>query len=470
MQIGIFYDLWQSKRNKRNRMKGKSLWTLIVLTITLGFIACDDNLNSIGFDIQPPSDSISVANDTVDINARTISMRDSVYARTINGTLGMYEDPIFGTIKSDYLCQFYFPDSANIHTNKVEVDSVRFLVDYLSFTGDSLAPLGLSVYRVTKPLTDYFYTNVDPKEYCNMEETLAQEAFTVSGSQIISTSGSLKQRRISAKLDNSLGVDFFKAYSSGKIENSGTFNKYFPGTYVTTNFGSGCLLGDVLTYIRIHYKYTDIKGNHNGTQDTIRSTTFTLAVTTEVIQLNHIKNGNPTSLFTEGTGETYLKTPAGVYTELEFPVKEISNNMTKKNLNNVLSAQLTLKGYTEKETDEAFDLSRPTSILLIDKDSIHNFFTKRQQPDNITSYCISRNTSYNTYDFTNLSSLVNHYKDKNIDIAKFAVIPVGVETNSTTGAITKVYNYMQPSSAILRSNKKDSSSKNMQMTLVYSRF
>lgn len=451
-------------------MKGKSLWTLIVLTITLGFIACDDNLNSIGFGIQPPSDTISVANDTVDINARTISMRDSVYARTINGTLGMYEDPIFGTIKSDYLCQFYFPDSASIYKNMTEIDSVRFLVDFLSYSGDSLAPMGLSVYRVTKPLKDYFYTNVDPAEYCNMEEVLAQEAFTVSGASIISTSGSLKQRRVSAELDKSFGSDLYNAFFSGKVNNSESFNKYFPGTYVTTNFGSGCLLEDVLTYIRIHYKYTDIKGNHDGTQDTIRSTVFTLAVTNEVIQLNHIKNGNPASLFEEGTGATYLKTPAGVYTELEFPIKEISENMAKKNLNNVLSAQLTLKGYTEKEIDSPFELSRPANILLIDKDSIHNFFTKRQQPNGITSYCISRETNYNTYNFTNISSLVNHYKEKGIDVAKFAVIPVGVERNNSTGAITKVYNYMQPSSAILRSNKKDASKKDMQMTLVYSRF
>lgn len=453
-------------------MKGKSLWTLIVLTITLGFIACDDDLNSIGFDIQPPSDSISVANDTLAINARTISMRDSIYARTINGTLGMYEDPIFGTIKSDYLCQFYFPDSANIRKDIIGIDSVRFIVDYLSFAGDSLAPMGLSVYGVNKPLVEDYYTNINPADYSNMEEVLAQEAFTVSGSKIVSTSGSIKERQVSAKLDNSFGENLFKAYYNGTIKNSETFNQYFPGAYVTTNFGSGCLLSDIQTLINVYYSYEDIRKNHDGTQDStvVVKTVFTLTVTNEVIQLNHIKNGNPASLFTEGTGATYLKTPAGVFTELDIPIKEISDNMATKSLNNVLSAQLTLKGYTEKETDSAFDLTRPSNILLIDKDSIHNFFRKRQQPDNITSFSVSRNTSYNTYEFTNLSTLINHYKDKNIDIAKFAVVPVTVERNTSTGAVTKVYNNMQPSTAILRSNKKDASVKDMQMTLVYSKF
>ncbi len=85
-------------------MKVKSIFAIVSCFIALAFASCDDDLNSIGGTIQPPADSISVLTDTLAIKARTIWMQDSVYARTINGVLGQYEDNLLGTIKSDYLC------------------------------------------------------------------------------------------------------------------------------------------------------------------------------------------------------------------------------------------------------------------------------------------------------------------------------------------------------------------------------
>lgn len=448
-------------------MKIKLLASLISFLLLLAFVGCNDEMNNIGANIQPPKDSIYVLADTISLKAKTIPV-DGVYARTINGVLGKYEDDIFGSIKSDYLCQFYYSDSTKFKNNVISIDSTKFAIDYALFSGDTLAPMGLSVYQVIKPLVDDFYTNVDPTPYIGSNPKLiTNSAYTINGSPIVApfTTG-YPQRTISSLINNDYGQKIYEAYKSGLIKDKDSFNKAFPGMYVTTTFGSGVLINIIYTSVDIYYKWNDIKGNHDHTQDTIRNTVLTLSVTPEVIQLNHVKNENPEELFQEGTGQTYLKTPAGVFTEIVFPIKQIVANMKldgKEFYNTVTSAQFSLKGYTEKEPSKPFSLERPEYLLLIDKDSVNTFFTNRKLPDGKTSVYTTRNTTYNTYNFFNISSIMNNYIAKNVDSVTFLAIPVEVisEKNVAVG----VYNYLKPSTSILRSDPS-----NMRMELIYSRF
>ena len=449
-------------------MKIKSLWALISFLVVLAFIGCDDDVNSIGANIQPPSDSIYVATDTIVLKARTIPV-DSVYARTISGVLGKYEDNLFGTIKSDYLCQFYYSDSTKFKDNVQSIDSVKFSIDFALFSGDSLAPMGLSVYEIVKNLPENFYTNVNPAPYIGANpKLLTSGAYTVNGAKKVAAyQTGYPQRVIQSDLGVQFGQRIFDYYKSSEPKNKDSFNKMFGGTYVTTTFGSGTLIDVIYTSIDIYYKWKDIKGNHDKTQDTIRNTMFTLSVTPEIIQLNHVQNENPQSLFTEGTGQTYMKTPAGVFSEVIFPIKEISEHMQTSTVDykTVTSAQFSLKGYTEKETSDPFSLQRPENVLLIDKDSVQKFFSKRQLPDGKSSIHATRNTTYNTYSFNNISSLINHYREKNVETATFLVIPVDVTRDASTRAIVGVYNYLKPSTSILRNDAS-----NMRMELIYSRF
>ena len=451
-------------------MKIKSLWTLISFLTILAFVGCDDDLNSVGSNIQPPSDSIYVTTDTIILKARTVPV-DSVYARTINGVLGKYQDDIFGTIKSDYLCQFYYSDSTKFKDNLQSIDSVKFGIDFALFSGDSLAPMGLSVYEVTKKLPDNFYTNVDPSPYIGSSpKLLTNSAYTVNGAKKVAKyQTGYPQRVIYSDLGIQFGQRILNYYNDPTIKkNKDTFNEMFKGAYVTTTFGSGTLINILYTSIEIYYSWKDIKGNHDNTQDTIRSTLFTLSATPEVIQLNHVQNENPQNLFTEGTGQTYMKTPAGVFTEIVIPIKEISEHMQAPTVDykTVTSAQFSLKGYTEKEPSKPFSLQRPGNVLLIDKDSVQTFFSRRQLPDGKSSIYTSRNTTYNTYDFSNISALVNHYREKNVDNATFLVIPVDVtKESSSSSTVVGVYNYLKPSTSILRSDAT-----NMRMELIYSRF
>lgn len=455
-------------------MKVKSVLIIISCLVALAFVSCDDSLNAVGGSIQPPADTISVTTDTLVVQARTISMQDSVYARTINGVLGQYEDNLFGTIKSDYLCQFFYPEKAKFQDNLLAIDSAQFIIGFNSYSGDTLAPMGLSVYEATKLIPQNFYTNTNPQMYIGDKPTLlASEAYTISGTKIVAVNSGVKLREIVADLGVDFGKRIYNGWKNNVFKDQETLNKFFKGTYVTTNFGSSSLIRVSYSSIAIHYKYNDVKGNHDKTKDTIRTSTFSLAVTDEVMQLNSIKNKNPKELFVEGTGATYLKTPAGVYTEVTLPIKQIKANMDAKKFKTINTALFNLKGYTERESTASYELGRPTYLLLINKDSIDSFFSSRQLSYGISNILSGRRTSNNVYSFSNISRLINTYMNMNLDKDPvFAVIPVDrryvVESDSQGNQSEKVVgitNYLQPSTSIIRSDPQ-----NMRLELVYSKF
>ncbi|MDU1904141.1 MAG: DUF4270 domain-containing protein [Dysgonomonas sp.] len=446
-------------------MKIKSLLVLFSFFTFLAFISCDDDLNEIGSSIQPPSDTISVVTDTIPITARTISMFDSVYARTTRAVLGKYEDDLFGSIKSDYLCQFYFPESSTLFKDQIKsIDSSFIHISYSGFSGDSLSPMGLTVYKVTSTLPEYFYTNIDPTKYADMNQVLANEAYTIAGNQ---------NSQVKAKFDMDLAKQIYEGWKDKTITDNASFQKFFPGIYVTTNLGSNNLLQTSNTRLSIYYTYS-----YKDTTGVTRDTTgvSVIANTEEVLQLNHLKNTNPEHLFQEGTGQAYLKTPAGVYTEIEIPVEKIVENMEKNKVSAINSVQFILKGYTEKEpsTTEYDLLQRPSRLLLIHKDSVDVFFKERKLPyPNSTSKLSylsnARSTSNNTYSFDNLSRLITECVKQDMKTASFVLIPVETEYiyNSSTSSydMVGVYHSMSPAFAILRND-----SDNLRFELIYSKF
>lgn len=446
-------------------MKIKSqLVTLLALCSVL-FAACDDDVDTTGSSVLPGGNDMGISLDTAYLKVKTVSM-DSIYARTIEGVLGKYEDEVFGTVKSDYLCEFYCPDDMSFQPNVVSIDSMQLSLDFITYRGDTVTPMGLSVYEVNKELGRNFYTNVDPSDFCNLKQPLGQKTYSISQSSKYAASSTVLVRTVSVNLKDELAQKFYKESlkSNNAFQNSATFKKFFPGVYVTTTFGSGSLINVNNTSMNIYYKYNDVKGNHDNTADTIRTSLFSIAVTPEVIQMNHIENKLPSSLFEANTGAVYMKSPAGVCLELELPIKSIIDKAGDKVVN---SAKFSLYGYSEKEAELKDDLGRPQYVLLVNKDSLNNFFLRKSLPNSITSYSAEWSSSTNSYVFSNIAQMIVEYKKQNIKAnPTFMVIPV--KQNYTTNVynqteLSSVNNYMQPSSSIIRSDKQF-----MNISLIYS--
>ncbi|MFR9166664.1 MAG: DUF4270 family protein [Dysgonomonas sp.] len=192
-------------------MKLKLFSSFLLVLLLLFSTSCDDDLKYVGSDIQPGGDDVSLEVDTFLIKAKTISLNDSIYAWTLTGLLGKFDDSYLGSVKADYLSEFYCPDSAAFIKGygDLTIDSVRLHVNFVRYTGDSLAPMGLSVYRVTSPLKNTFYTNINPADYCDMSDVLGQATYSINQAKRYKISSSLTVRSLIINLDNRVGEEFY---------------------------------------------------------------------------------------------------------------------------------------------------------------------------------------------------------------------------------------------------------------------
>lgn len=459
-------------------MKIKTLYKLLFVCVTaILTIACNDTLDRVGFSIQPEKDRLRAGIDTLQLEARTVQV-DSVFSKTKYPVLGEYIDPVFGTIKSDYAGEFYFPESSSFKDGAV-IDSVILKVSYNSIIGDSLAPMQLSVYEITKPLPrNKDYTNIHPKEFADMSAPIGSAIFSGKNSTWRTetySSGYNAQTvtiyEINVKLPIEMGEKFLTEYQKpghGKLVNTDTFKEFFPGLYITTTFGNSTILNVNLTSFHIHYHYTDVGGSSQKT-DTIRPDQMRLNITPEVTQINYVENKN-NQLLIESSEHTFVKSPAGVNTEITFPFSKIHNKLRSQALN---LANLTIYAYPDAFEDETVKLSPPQYLLLINKDSLDGFFEKRKLPDNRTSFISDAfNSNTYSYNFGNISTMVNHYNELHttaFDLIYY-LVPVDVtfgtdQYGRPSSNATAIYNQMKPSAVMLDKRKES-----LKLNMIFSNF
>lgn len=427
---------------------------LFILGVGLGLAilgGCNDELSEVGSSIQPDGDKSFVYVDSFQLSAKTVLM-DSVYARTTSGLLGEIYDPLYGNIKSDYLCQFYCPENYQFQNTPLNgvIDSMDLRIFYSSWVGDSLTPMQVTVYPITTVPERNFYTNVDPEKYCDMQTVLGQKMYTaydvtISDSVRNGLTSTTYTPVVRVKLPTEIGQDFYNetVNNPGSFENQDAFNQYFPGLYITNTFGSGNLLTVYQTSFFIYYRYT-VEGSAG--QDSIVNGREQFNVTREVIQLNHVANANLEPLLLPDEKYTYMRTPAGVYTELTLPITEIKETVGSRFLNNL---PLTLHAMPQENWDYAFE--PPSYLLLLPTDSVKGFFEQNKVENNETVFLSGiYDSSTRTYTFGNISNLIKYQLENAPDEdLQVSVIPVSRETQSDSYSGTEytvtLSNYMLPS-------------------------
>lgn len=462
-------------------MKFKSLYKAVAVAfLALLIISCNDTLDQVGLTIQPGQDKLSVGVDTIQLQARTVKV-DSMYARTKYPVLGEYTDPVFGSIKSEYIAEFYLPTGTEFKPGAV-IDSVKAILSYTTMMGDSIAPMGLSVYEVSKSLRGTNdYTHIDPTEYSNMTSPIGEQSFTGSNSTYITQSYTTqdyntityKEYQIKVDLPKTIGEKFlteFQKTGHGKLSDTDSFREFFPGLYFTTTFGKSTIIRVDQTSLYVYYHYLDVKGSSQK-QDTIRNTTFRLNNTVEVRQIKHIRSDDEDILVDNPT-QTYVKSPAGVNTEIVFPISQLHESLQSKALNLV---NFTVYALPEVAEDVKVKINPPDYLLLINKDSLDGFFEKRKLRDNITSFLSEPfdKTTY-SYKFNNISTLINYYNSEfegePYDLTYY-LIPVDASFQTVQQSyysaaqqiLNSIHNQMWPSAAII--DKRQGS---LQLELIFS--
>lgn len=454
---------------------------LLIALTALATISCNDLLDPIGFTIQPGKDRLSIGTDTLELQARTVQI-DSIFSKTQYPVLGEYTDPIFGNIKSEYIGEFYFPEDTRFHDG-ASIDSVRVQLAYTTMMGDSLSPMELSVYEVNKSLKGISsYSHVDPTEYADMSAPLGTQVFTGRNSTFRienpGTANAIRVYEINVMLPKALGqkfLDEFNKEGHGHLVNVDEFRKFFPGLYFTTTFGKSTIINVELTSLLVHYNYLDRNGSHDGKRDTVRTSTLPLYITPEVTQINHIQNKNE-QLLEDNPDYTYIKSPAGVMTEIVFPLSEMEEKLQSQALN---LANFSVYAIPESQENSMVKLNPPNYLLLVNKDSLSGFFEKKRLEDRVTSFVSARfNPSTYSYQFGNISTMINYYKERQGDKPGdsdlvYYLVPVDATYTTqqsgyyggTTQVLTALHHRMWPAGAMLDKRKG-----NLKLDMIFSNF
>ena len=460
-------------------MKLKYLYILILSTL---IYSCDDTTTGIGDSTIGTGDPIPAGTRFYKASTRSI-LADSVYARTSTAYLGKYTDPHYGEFSADFIAQFNCIDNFEFPETFQEIKEVQLRMYYGNFFGDSLNAMRLQVDTLSQIIPEKelstFYTDVDPSQYYDTHaKPLARKAFAAKGSSVQDTtyitydsygnaySSSYYWHDI--KLPLSLGKYMREKYLANKdnYKNSENFIKnVLKGFYVHCTHGDGTIL--YLDDIQLHVNFTYLVESSTGKVDSLIKGHTTFAATKEVIQANRFQNSERLKELVEEKNHTYIKSPAGIFTEVTLPIQEIAERHQRDTLNAV---SITFTRYNEKE-DLAYTMNAPQYLLMVRKCDMYKFFEENKLHDGKTSFLtqfVSSGASANTYTFANIAPLISYcYKNRNeADWDKVVLIPVKTETDSS-GNIIGIKNSLDMSSCCLVGGEEGNS---LEIQVLYTTF
>ena len=447
----------------------KAKYALLAL-LTTALFSCDDNTAGLGLGMFPGSDqSINGKLTTFDVTTESVHT-GQIYAMSNVGYVGKFTDETFGTYQAGFLAELNFPkgmtfpgvyngtafDSNKKPTrimvgedaNEEDKKDITFIKDshnkvignihtiemylwYNSYFGDSLTASRLSIYELNKNLEqkNAYYTDIKPEEYYDASKgllgTKGYTAVDVSVSDSIrNLSTYVPSVHISFEDDAAkrIGAAIIQAANeAGTNFDNKVFRDIFKGIYVKSNYGDGtilyinqvqmnvvykCYAVDSVTGLKLKKKVID-----KGDKEAKDSTYFAYRMfnsTREVIQANQLLNDKEAIQNCINNKEcTYLKSPAGIFTQITLPVSEIAEQLQGDTLNAV---KLSIPIYNQTN-DKKFGMEVPKSVLLIRKKNKDEFFKKNQLSDGVTSVLFdhsSYSTGFTEYTYNNITKLINH--------------------------------------------------------------
>ncbi|MCR4603586.1 MAG: DUF4270 domain-containing protein [Prevotella sp.] len=475
--------------------------------------SCDNEDLNIGQTLTNKSDKLAASTTSYEVTTRTI-VADSVLALAADCYLGRVRDPETGTdVTSEFTTQLHllettyiFPEDEVIsrYDNRAAADSCEIILylDAPSRQDDSLQAMKMNIAELAMPMSEgkRYYSNFSPVKAGMLRRNGLSQDKMFSYANL----GELDYVRTDDSYQNCIRIPLNKPYTAtdGTLYNNyGTYimrqyydhHDYFANSYIFTHQLCPGFLFQITDGLGFHSKVTNIGLRTFYTvqgDSSIFNARLILAGTKEVLQTTHITNDHQTlNKLAQETQHTYLKTPAGLFTEVTIPVTQIKQDHEGDSL---LAAKITFQRLNSQSTDSRI-LAVPTVLLMVQKDSLKSFFENSRVPDNITSYYTAYNnpiptssntsTSNNTYTFNNISSLITtlwrtrqqgliddpqweaHHPDWN----KMVLVPITYTTSTSTSTLASVHHDMSLSSTRLVGGP-DNPNEPIRINVVYAKF
>ena len=482
------------------------LFTAIAIT-AMAIVSCSEETAGIGKSLTDEDDKLQVSTGIFEAHSKSLVI-DSIYAQNFDCFFGQIKDPETGTyVKTEFMTQFNLLEGVNfpskelmvVEDGQVIADSceIRLFFDKERCYGDSLVPLKMRIQELIEPMNDnlVYYTNYDPEEagYIREGGIDKKQMFSIVNhtysDEVRSSKGYSDMIRIAlndpyiapdGQSYNNYGSYLLQTYYDHPeyFKNSYTFvNKVCPGFNFKIEDGLGVMANINDISMRLFFRYK--KSN-----DEFTNTMMAFAATPEILQTSHVTNDK------EGLKElaadnscTYLKTPSGIFTEVELPVVKI---MEGHHNDSLLSVNMTFQRMNSELFENEYLLKAPSMVLMIQKDSLFSFFEKEKTYDYRSSFVSSLNK--NTYSFTNMGNIVTlmfrdmfvgslldpDWEKKHPDWNKVVLVPVttilsAAQKTNTAGAATATINGICNNLA-LTSTKLVGGNTPIKVNVIYAKF
>lgn len=442
--------------------------------MALVLVSCDENTGTMGIYID--NDQITNSTGSYTLSSRSIAMDSGIVANNTYCYLGRVIDPeTDAALEADFAAQYQtfenyrFPEKSRIVdardtnniVNAIHCDSVEVRLYFNSYFGKPNNTMKLEVYELShdKILSEdsTYYTDIDLQQYVPAgSKPVATKVFTPIDYSVneIDRNSSSYLNNVRVMLPASIGQRMMQSYYSDptSFRDSYTFiRQVLPGFYFRCSDGSGTMLRMYAGTLNVFFHYRDQIGEGETQRDTIYSAYARFAATPEVIQSTRFtQQGDMTPLLADA-GCTYLKTPAGICTELTLPVDEIFGGAHQGD--SISMASISLTRYNKDQSNAASLFGTPSELLMVRRADLYRFFQERRVANARTSYIASFNSTYNSYDFNNISRLVSycHHEKKdgarrqgiseaewalqNPDWNRVVLVPVSTSSTNATSAL-----------------------------------
>ncbi len=406
-------------------------------------IACNESVNIGNSIIQDEIEIIIDSSFTVSGNSVANS---KVLSRSTTQLLGIINANGYGSLQSDIVAQFMPAgriDTTNVSAEDIDSMKIKLYIPLSGFTGDSLTPMGLSIYRLNKQLPSPIYSDFDPSEYYSTSDLLSTQIYAPNAIGQSDSIAELTYRYVNVDMPVSLARDIFNKYKENPeiFSVPSEFAQWFPGIYITNSFGSGRIVNITGAEVKMYYhKNEPIEGSERDTTLYYEGNYF--AITPEVISNNNISlklDNNITSMI--DNNDAVIVAPTGYDVQITFPAREIIETFRTNGGNISVINALSFEIPAEKIANEN-NISVPPYLLMVKSAEKDQFFADSDITDDETSFYAAYNSSTDSYVFSNLRpyilSLLNKDEITDEDVT-FTLTPVSLITETSSSGYSYYY-------------------------------
>lgn len=474
-----------------------------VALAAMAIYSCDEDTAAIGQSLTHETDKLSVTSANFEVSTKTI-VADSVYTLSNTCYFGCIKDPETGTqVKSEFSSQFRISEHEYVFPEEDIVSRVNDLpaadsCELIIFiqkpfsAKDSLNAIKMRVCELDKPMEEgqRYYSNYDPfkhdmirKDGLQVDKMFSYANLT-DPDTLRSKSTYFHNIRITL---NDIYIDkagiYYENYGTYILQQYFKHPEYFQNSYAFSHHVCPGFFFQITDGLGFHTQVYGIGLRIYYTAkigDDIINTSMAMAGTSEVVQTTFVSNDNETiRQLADESDHTYIKSPSGLFTEVTLPITQIKYNHEGDSL---LASRIVFQRINNQTTDDRV-LGIPSTLLMVPKDSLHNFFEKSKVPDNKLTYVSSYTSSTNTYTFSNISNLVTNLwntmkrettKDPNWtnqhpNWNKVLLVPVSYTSSTSSSEITNVEHDMRLTSARLVGGPQNANQP-IQINVVYGKF